>query len=212
ALDRVPVPRGDPRMLAVGSLVCLGSAAPLGRTAAGSGREPPSLPNGTNRRDQEREAVGMLEIPPWTPARRQNLPRPPPTYKVERRAGTEFVRLSGGSCPTPVRGAGEGNNGAMSGSEDGRFHPRATPGVRWHVARTKSRQEKALQAALRTRGIPHYLPLFSEQRLHGGRRRTVEAPLFPGYVFVCTDAGGRVQVLETNRVAQILDVSVQDRL
>ncbi len=69
-----------------------------------------------------------------------------------------------------------------------------------------------MQAALRTRGIPHYLPLFSEQRLHGGRRRTVEAPLFPGYVFVCTDAGGRVQVLETNRVAQLLDVSDQDRL
>jgi transcription antitermination factor NusG len=89
------------------------------------------------------------------------------------------------------------------------FESEAPPGHRWVVVHTKSRQEKALCADLRTAGIVHYLPLYQELRSHGSRRRWVEAPLFSGYVFVRGGAELASDLRRTDRVANVIAVADQ---
>src|SRR4051794_31048409 len=50
----------------------------------------------------------------------------------------------------------------------------------WNVLRTRSRQEKVVERALIQKQVTVYLPKLP--RLSG--RKTIESPLFPGYVFV----------------------------
>lgn len=83
---------------------------------------------------------------------------------------------------------------------------------RWYVLHTRSRNEKAAAADLARLGVPHFLPLIRYRRLYGGKRRRVEIPLFPGYLFLCGQATDREAALRTNRVAQILDVPDQGGL
>ncbi len=82
----------------------------------------------------------------------------------------------------------------------------------WYVLHTRSRNEKATAADLTRLGIQSFLPLIRYRRLYGGKRRRVEIPLFPGYLFMCGDRVDREAALRTNRVAQILDVSDQAQL
>lgn len=83
---------------------------------------------------------------------------------------------------------------------------------RWHVLHTRSRQEKALAEVLAGAGIGHYLPLVRNVRYYGHRRRIVEAPLFPGYVFVEGEREEAYFAVSTRRVASIIDVSDQAAL
>jgi transcription antitermination factor NusG len=89
------------------------------------------------------------------------------------------------------------------------------PGVEaglWHVLHTRSRQEKALAADLRAMSIPHYLPLVRAVRFTGGRKTTIDAPLFPGYVFLRGDLDDAYQADRTKRIANIIRVSNQQLL
>lgn len=94
----------------------------------------------------------------------------------------------------------------------------AAPGVSarrsrgWHVLHTRSRQEKALAEVLGTAGIGHYLPLVRSVRYYGHRRRVVEAPLFPGYVFLEGEREDAYFAVSTRRVASIIDVPDQAEL
>lgn len=82
----------------------------------------------------------------------------------------------------------------------------------WYVLHTRARNEKATASDLARLGIHHFLPLIRYRRLYGGKRRRVEIPLFPGYLFMCGDRAGREAALRTNRVAQVLDVPDQEKL
>lgn len=82
----------------------------------------------------------------------------------------------------------------------------------WYVLHTRARNEKATAADLTRLGIQNFLPLIRYRRIYGGKRRRVEIPLFPGYLFMCGDRMDREAALRTNRVAQILDVADQARL
>lgn len=82
----------------------------------------------------------------------------------------------------------------------------------WYVLHTRARNEKATASDLARLGVVHFLPLIRYRRLYGGKRRRVEIPLFPGYLFMCGDRAAREAALRTNRVAQVLDVSDQDKL
>lgn len=85
------------------------------------------------------------------------------------------------------------------------------PGT-WWVAHTKSRNEKALAHDLIARDVPYFLPMTWNVRRH--RQRTIRTllPLFTGYIFFCGDDDKRVDVLRTNRVANIIDVMDQQFL
>lgn len=53
----------------------------------------------------------------------------------------------------------------------------------WYAFRVRPRHEKTASAQLREKGYTEFLPLVREQRKWGNRRATVDAPLFPGYIF-----------------------------
>lgn len=94
------------------------------------------------------------------------------------------------------------------------FDNGAWPGFigRWWVLHTKARNEKAVAADLAKRKIAHFLPLATCPRRYGARVRTVEIPLFPGYVFLCGEEADRTAALRTNRVAHAISVPDQQQL
>ena len=82
----------------------------------------------------------------------------------------------------------------------------------WFVLRTKSRQEKILANELRSRGIDSFLPLVTCTKYYGGRKASVELPVFPGYLFLRGDVDQAYDADRTRRVAQIIKVNDQTRL
>ena len=82
----------------------------------------------------------------------------------------------------------------------------------WWVAHTKSRNEKALAHDLIGKNINYFLPM--NWRVWRRSRRTLRSllPLFTGYLFFCGEETERLELLRTNRVANIIEVSDQDLL
>jgi len=83
---------------------------------------------------------------------------------------------------------------------------------RWYVLHTRARNEKAVAGDLARLGVQCFLPLVRYGRTYGGKRRRVEIPLFPGYVFLCGGHADRETALRTHRIAQVLEVVDQARL
>ncbi len=72
----------------------------------------------------------------------------------------------------------------------------------WYALQTSPRHEKKVDLQLRQKGVTTFLPLISEVHRWSDRRKTIQAPLFPGYTFVrlTPTAGNRLQVLRTTGV------------
>ncbi len=72
----------------------------------------------------------------------------------------------------------------------------------WFAVQTRPRYERKVHSELQEKGVQTFLPLHSEIHQWSDRKRTVEMPLFPGYIFVrvTPSADDRVQVLRTNGV------------
>lgn len=72
----------------------------------------------------------------------------------------------------------------------------------WYAIRTRSRHEKIVNKQLEEKCIPTYLPVVKEVHRWSDRRKLVEQPIFPGYVFVrITNTGeNRAPVLMTTGV------------
>ena len=82
----------------------------------------------------------------------------------------------------------------------------------WWVAHTKSRNEKALAWQMQRKDIGYFLPMTEKVHRRKGRTFRSLLPLFTGYVFFCGDDDDRVEVLRTNRVANIIEVTDQSQL
>jgi transcription antitermination factor NusG len=54
----------------------------------------------------------------------------------------------------------------------------------WHAVRTRSNYERKFSASLSKRGVENYLPMFQEVHQWKDRKKGVELPIFPGYLFV----------------------------
>ena len=82
----------------------------------------------------------------------------------------------------------------------------------WWVAHTKSRNEKALAHDLISMEINYFLPM--TWKVKRKSRRTVKSllPLFGGYVFFCGDEHQRIELLRTDRVANMIEVKNQQQL
>jgi transcriptional antiterminator RfaH len=82
----------------------------------------------------------------------------------------------------------------------------------WWVAHTKSRNEKALAQDLIGKNISYFLPM--SWRAHRRKGRTFRSllPLFSGYLFFCGQENQRIEVLRTNRVANLIEVKNQRKL
>ena len=77
---------------------------------------------------------------------------------------------------------------------------------RWYALQTRSRHEKRVVAQLEEKGITAFLPLLRELHRWSDRRRMVEVPVFPGYVFVrvagCAET--RILLLRTDGVVNVV--------
>ncbi len=82
----------------------------------------------------------------------------------------------------------------------------------WWVAHTKSRNEKALAWQMHNKSVSYFLPMHWKVSRKRGRTFRSLLPLFPGYVFFCGDENDRLEVLKTNRVANIIVVNDQQEL
>ena len=82
----------------------------------------------------------------------------------------------------------------------------------WWVAHTKSRNEKALAHDLIRRGVSYFLPM--SWKISRKSRRTTKSllPLFAGYLFCCGKESDRLEILRTDRVANVIEVTDQDSL
>lgn len=82
----------------------------------------------------------------------------------------------------------------------------------WWVAHTKSRNEKALAQDLIHKNISYFLPMTWKVRRQKGRTLRSLLPLFGGYLFFCGRENQRIELLRTNRVANLIAVKDQKRL
>jgi transcriptional antiterminator RfaH len=82
----------------------------------------------------------------------------------------------------------------------------------WWVAHTKSRNEKALAHDLISRVVSYFLPMSWRVSRRTGRKIRSFLPLFSGYLFFCGTEDQRLEVLRTNRVANLIAVKDQEKL
>ncbi len=82
----------------------------------------------------------------------------------------------------------------------------------WWVVHTRSRNEKALAHDLMSKNVSYFLPMSWKVRRKS--RRTIRSflPLFSGYLFFCGQEDQRVELLKTNRVANLIEVHDQQKL
>jgi len=82
----------------------------------------------------------------------------------------------------------------------------------WWVAHTKSRNEKALAHDLMAKNVSYFLPMTMKVSRRSHRTLKSMLPLFTGYLFFCGNENDRVELLKTNRVANLLEVLDQKEL
>ncbi len=70
----------------------------------------------------------------------------------------------------------------------------------WYVVYVKSRAEKKVLQSLEIKNIEAWLPVQKKLRQWSDRKKLVEMPLFPGYVFVRIDRKEYDPVLKTDHV------------
>ena len=59
--------------------------------------------------------------------------------------------------------------------------------MRWYAVHTRSRHEKQVDLFLSERGVETFLPLVHTLSRRRDRKKYVDIPLFPGYLFVFTE-------------------------
>jgi transcription termination/antitermination protein NusG len=74
----------------------------------------------------------------------------------------------------------------------------------WYACYTRARHEKQVEAQLKQRGLDSYLPLVQQVRQWSDRKKAVQFPLFPSYVFGRFTLGEVHAVLTTPGVSTIV--------
>ena len=74
----------------------------------------------------------------------------------------------------------------------------------WYAAYTCARHEKYVARQLQDWAIENFLPTYSSVRRWKDRRKELELPLFPGYVFVHVAGAERMRVLRTPGVVRFV--------
>ncbi len=84
------------------------------------------------------------------------------------------------------------------------------PEILWFVAHCRPRCEKKLVDYCGRQSVQTTLPLYKSVRKYRGKTVTFLKPLFPGYVFLRMPPTDRMKVFQSDYVANLLDVPVQD--
>jgi transcription antitermination factor NusG len=89
-------------------------------------------------------------------------------------------------------------------SDDALPHGWTLSEVRWYALYTRANHEKRVAAELDTRGVEHFLPLYSSPRRWKDRRVILELPLFAGYVFVRIALRDRLRVVQVPSAVRLV--------
>src|SRR5260370_26888231 len=76
-------------------------------------------------------------------------------------------------------------------------HARVVRYFPWFVVRVKSNLEKSVATSFLNKGLDVFLPAYKSRRRWSDRYKTVDCPLFPGYVFCRVDLNHRLSVMTT---------------
>jgi len=76
----------------------------------------------------------------------------------------------------------------------------------WFALRVKSRCEKMVALMARHRGFEDFLPLYQARRRWSDRVKSVELPLFPGYVFCRVNPELRLPILTIPGVLNLVGI------
>jgi len=76
----------------------------------------------------------------------------------------------------------------------------------WYALHVKPRFESLVEAQLNGKGYEVFLPTYESKRRWSDRIKTLECPLFPGYVFCRFDLNLRLPILVTPGVNSIIGV------
>jgi len=79
----------------------------------------------------------------------------------------------------------------------------------WYALYTRSRAEKAVHGELVKQGVVCFLPLLSRFRQWKDRKKRVEFPLFPGYLFIqiCPTSDEKLKVMKIKGAVHILGIT-----
>lgn len=80
----------------------------------------------------------------------------------------------------------------------------------WYVAHTKPRCEKKLVQFCGRKNLATTLPTYRSAHKYRGKTVVFQKPLFPGYVFIQMPREQRNTVLQSDHVANLLDVHDQE--
>jgi transcriptional antiterminator RfaH len=78
---------------------------------------------------------------------------------------------------------------------------------KWFACYTRPRHEKRVEEVLRERGFESYLPLRPLERRWKDRRKTVDFPMFPSYVFGFFDLRDASRVLAVPGIVTLVKVN-----
>jgi transcription antitermination factor NusG len=78
---------------------------------------------------------------------------------------------------------------------------------RWFAVWTRSRHEQVVRTQLAEKQVPVFLPTLKKWSRWKDRRKQIDVPLFPGYVFARFDPEHRLQVLKCSGVVSIVSVN-----
>jgi len=81
-------------------------------------------------------------------------------------------------------------------------HENSTP--RWFAAYVRSNHERTAASQFSERAISHFLPTYESVRVWKDRKKRLELPLFPGYVFVRIPLEEKLRVLFVPGVARLV--------
>jgi transcription termination/antitermination protein NusG len=87
--------------------------------------------------------------------------------------------------------------------------PDASKLAHWYAAYTTARHEKVVAQQLIERRVETFLPLYRNLRRWKDRRKLVELPLFPSYVFVRISPREKLRVLQVSGVVHLVSFNGQ---
>ncbi len=76
--------------------------------------------------------------------------------------------------------------------------------IPWYALSVKHQHERPLEAGLRSKGFEAWAPTYRGVRRWSDRKKEIDLPLFPGYVFCRFEFSHRVRVLDTPGVSRIV--------
>jgi transcription antitermination factor NusG len=78
------------------------------------------------------------------------------------------------------------------------------PQEQWYALYVRSHFERTAEQCLTGKGYRAFSPFYQSRRKRSDRTRTLDLPLFPGYVFCCFDPHRRMPILTTPGLVNIV--------